>query len=113
MIFIILAYIRPTFKRNYLFRDAMYGRMEAVCPFFAFYSLSDMAEELLPNSVLDVHINASSINAFKNLVGPQSEQFYWPSSTSFSLKCVSEASCIELEMLGIQRQVCFYFNEYS
>lgn len=89
----------------------MYGRMEAVCPFFAFYSLSDMAEELLPNSILDVYINVSSINAFQNLVGPQSEQFYWPSSTSFSLKCVSEASCIELDMLGIQRQVCFIFSD--
>ena len=89
----------------FLFRDAMYGRMESVCPFFAFYSLTDIAEEFLPNAILDVHIDSKSMNTFKNVVGPQSEQFYWPSSSSFSLKCVSEASCVDLGMLGIQRQV--------
>lgn len=85
----------------------MYGRMEAVCPFFAFYSLTDIAEEFLPNAILDVHIDNSSLNTFENIVGPQSEQFYWPSSYTFSLRCVSEASSINLEMLGVQRQVWF------
>lgn len=84
----------------------MFGRMEAVCPFFAFYSLSDIAEEFLPNGILDVCVNRNSVSNFQSVVCPQSEHFYWPSSAMFSATCVSESSSIEIEILGLQRQVC-------
>ncbi|XP_057313364.1 protein ELYS-like [Hydractinia symbiolongicarpus] len=86
-------------------RDAMYGRMEAVCPFFAFYSLTDIAEAFLPSGIMDAHVNVNSLNEFRNIEGPQSEQFYWPSSSAFRIICISESGCIEAEMLGMQRQI--------
>lgn len=86
-------------------RDAMYGRMEAVCPFFAFYSLTDIAEAFLPSGIMDVYVDVNSLNEFRNVEGPQSEQFYWPSSSAFRIICISESGCIEAEMLGMQRQI--------
>lgn len=86
----------------------MYGRMEAVCPFFAFYSLTDIAEAFLPSGIMDVYVDVNSLNEFRNVEGPQSEQFYWPSSSAFRIICISESGCIEAEMLGMQRQVCIF-----
>ena len=88
------------------FRDAMYGKMEAVCPFFAFYLLTDVAEEFLPGGILDVYLDVKSINWFRTSVAPQIEQFFWPSSASFKLTCLSETGTIDIEMLGMQKQVC-------
>ena len=86
----------------------MYGRMEAVCPFFAFYSLTDTTEAFLPNGLVDACVDG--LNIFRTVVGPQSEQYYWPSSATFKVICVSESGCIETEMLGIQRQVTIVFD---
>ena len=34
------------------FRDAMYGRSDPVCPFFAFYSLGEVAETIVPDALI-------------------------------------------------------------
>ncbi|XP_065668460.1 protein ELYS isoform X2 [Hydra vulgaris] len=86
-------------------RQAMYGRMEPLCPFFIFYSMTDIAEKFLPVGLVDIFIDGCSWNNFRSVAGPQSEQFYWPSSSSFKAVCVSETGCIFAEMLGTQRQI--------
>ena len=83
----------------------MYGKMESVCPFFAFYMLTDIAEDFLPGGMLDVHLDAKSMQWFRTNVAPQSEQFSWPSAASFKLRCLSEIGTIDVEMLGMQKQV--------
>lgn len=95
-------------------RDAMYGRMEAVCPFFVFYSITDIVESFLPNALLDLKIDKETLNMFRASSGPQNEQYYWPSASTFTVTCLFESASIRCEMLGIQRQVrmfhIFYFS---
>lgn len=83
----------------------MYGKMEPVCSFFAFYSLTDVAEDFLPGGILDVYLDTKTLQWFHTNVAPQVDKFSWPSSLSFKLTCLSEVGTIEVEMLGMQKKV--------
>ena len=96
-----------------LFRDWRHGRMDPMCPFFAFYSLTDVTEVLMPNSLLDVHIDGEQMSRFSQQgCGQPKEQYFYPSSSAFTAVCVSDGGAIHSHMLGVQRQVskgmCLY-----
>ncbi|XP_065060865.1 protein ELYS-like isoform X2 [Rhopilema esculentum] len=86
-------------------RDAMYGRMDPVCPFFAFYLLEEVAEVIRPDMLVDCYINPKDLSSFKCPIYPSLDQNFWPSSLAFKCTCLAERGIVKTEMLGLQRQI--------
>eukprot|EP00794_Sanderia_malayensis_P014974 gene14974-16517_t len=86
-------------------RGAMYGSKDPVCPFFSFYSLGEVGEVILPDTLVDAHIDSKDISGFLCPRYPILEQNFWPSSLAFKCTFLAERGIVKTEMLGMQRQI--------